>query len=80
MQSGVISTCAAGSIAVELHLLTVMWAKYRVGAMKPPLAVKLMAEADLSLGKWIRAIATDSHFLVPFFVLLAGVALLVVLH
>jgi hypothetical protein len=28
----------------------------------------------------IKSIATDSHFLVPFFVLLAGVALLVVLH
>ena len=51
-----------------------------MGATKPSLAAKLMAEADLSLGKWIRTIATDSHFLVPFFVLLAGVALLVVLH
>jgi hypothetical protein len=28
----------------------------------------------------IKSIATDSHFLVPFFVLLAGIALLVVLH
>lgn len=28
----------------------------------------------------VRAIVTDSHFLVPFFVLLAGIALLVVLH
>jgi hypothetical protein len=28
----------------------------------------------------IKAIATDSHFLVPFFVLLAGIAVLVVLH
>jgi hypothetical protein len=28
----------------------------------------------------IKSIATDSHFVVPFFVLLAGVALLVVLH
>jgi hypothetical protein len=57
-----------------------MWTKYRVGATKPSLAAKLMTEAELSLGKWIRTIATDSHFLVPFFVLLAGVALLVVLH
>jgi hypothetical protein len=40
----------------------------------------LTAEFDLSLGKWIRTIATDSHFLVPFFVLLAGVILLAVLH
>jgi hypothetical protein len=34
----------------------------------------------MSFPKGIRTIATDSHFLVPFFVLLAGIALLVVLH
>jgi hypothetical protein len=34
----------------------------------------------LSLAKEIKAIATDSHFLVPFFVLLLGIALLVALH
>ena len=34
----------------------------------------------MSFSKGIRTIATDSHFLVPFFVLLAGIALLVVLH
>jgi hypothetical protein len=34
----------------------------------------------MSFGKGIRTIATDSHFLVPVFVLLAGIALLVVLH
>jgi hypothetical protein len=28
----------------------------------------------------LRKILTDSHFLVPFFVLLAGIALLVALH
>lgn len=28
----------------------------------------------------VKAIVTDSHFLVPLFVLLAGIALLVVLH
>jgi hypothetical protein len=28
----------------------------------------------------VKTIVTDSHFLVPFFVLLAGIALLVVLH
>jgi hypothetical protein len=28
----------------------------------------------------VRTIVTDSHFLVPFFVLLAGIALLVALH
>ena len=27
-----------------------------------------------------KTVLTDSHFLVPFFVLLAGIALLVVLH
>ncbi|HEY0264734.1 MAG TPA: translocated intimin receptor Tir [Granulicella sp.] len=27
-----------------------------------------------------KAILTDSHFLIPFFVLLAGIVLLVVLH
>ncbi len=34
----------------------------------------------MSFVKVMRTIATDSHFLVPFFVLLAGIALLVVLH
>jgi len=34
----------------------------------------------MSLSDGIKAIVTDSHFLVPFFVLLAGIALLVVLH
>ena len=34
----------------------------------------------MSLPNEIRAIVTDSHFLVPFFVLMAGIALLVVLH
>jgi hypothetical protein len=28
----------------------------------------------------VKTIVTDSHFLVPFFVLIAGIALLVVLH
>lgn len=32
-----------------------------------------------SVSAW-KAIVTDSHFLVPFFVLLLGVALLVALH
>lgn len=30
--------------------------------------------------KGTKAIVTDSHFLVPFFVLLAGIVLLVILH
>jgi hypothetical protein len=30
--------------------------------------------------KGTKAILTDSHFLVPFFVLVAGIVLLVVLH
>ena len=34
----------------------------------------------MGFGKGIKTIATDSHFLVPLFVLLAGIALLVVLH
>jgi hypothetical protein len=34
----------------------------------------------MSFSKGTKTIATDSHFLVPFFVLLAGIALLVVLH
>jgi hypothetical protein len=34
----------------------------------------------MSLTKGMKTIATDSHFLVPLFVLLAGIALLVVLH
>ncbi len=34
----------------------------------------------MSFSKGVRAIATDSHFLVPLFVLLAGIALLVALH
>jgi hypothetical protein len=34
----------------------------------------------MSFTKGMKTIATDSHFLVPIFVLLAGVALLVVLH
>jgi hypothetical protein len=34
----------------------------------------------MNFAKGIKTIATDSHFLVPVFVLLAGIALLVVLH
>jgi hypothetical protein len=34
----------------------------------------------VSFGKGFKAIATDSHFLVPLFVLLLGIGLLVVLH
>lgn len=34
----------------------------------------------MSISKEIKAIAADSHFLVPLFVLLAGIGLLVVLH
>jgi len=37
-------------------------------------------EEFMSLGRSIKTILTDSHFLVPFFVLVAGVVLLVVLH
>jgi hypothetical protein len=34
----------------------------------------------MSFAKGMKAIVTDSHFLVPLFVLMAGVALLVMLH
>ena len=34
----------------------------------------------MSLGRGVKAVVTDSHFWVPFAVLLAGIALLVVLH
>jgi hypothetical protein len=34
----------------------------------------------MSFAKGMKGILTDSHFLVPFFVLLAGIALLVILH
>jgi hypothetical protein len=34
----------------------------------------------MKLGKETKAILSDSHFLVPFCVLVAGIVLLVVLH
>ena len=34
----------------------------------------------MSFTKRMKTIASDSHFLVPFFVLLAGIGLLMVLH
>jgi len=34
----------------------------------------------MSFARKTKVIVTDSHFLVPFFVLLAGILLLVVLH
>jgi hypothetical protein len=34
----------------------------------------------MTVSRGIKAIVTDSHFLVPFFVLVAGILLLVVLH
>ena len=34
----------------------------------------------VSFSRGLKTVVTDSHFLVPFFVLLAGIALLVVLH
>jgi hypothetical protein len=34
----------------------------------------------MSLARGVKAVVTDSHFWVPFVVLLAGIALLVVLH
>lgn len=60
--------------------LTVEPAPYRVSPKSPLTAAGIEIEVDMSFSDGIRAIATDSHFLVPFFVLLAGIALLVVLH
>jgi hypothetical protein len=37
-------------------------------------------EPRMSFGQGLKTIVTDSHFLVPFCVLLAGIALLVALH
>nr|WP_202925531.1 translocated intimin receptor Tir [Edaphobacter sp. 12200R-103] len=34
----------------------------------------------MRLGRSIKTVLTDSHFLVPFFVLVAGIVLLIVLH
>jgi hypothetical protein len=34
----------------------------------------------MSFARSVKTVVTDSHFLVPFFVLLAGIALLVILH
>jgi hypothetical protein len=34
----------------------------------------------MGFAKGTKAILTDSHFLVPFFVLIVGIALLVALH
>jgi hypothetical protein len=34
----------------------------------------------MGFSKRVKTIATDSHFLVPFFVLLLGITLLVALH
>jgi hypothetical protein len=37
-------------------------------------------EVQLGFMKTTKAVLTDSHFLVPFTVLIAGIALLIVLH
>jgi hypothetical protein len=37
-------------------------------------------EVQLGFMKTTKAILTDSHFLVPFTVLIAGIVLLIVLH
>ncbi len=34
----------------------------------------------MSFGRSVKTVVTDSHFIVPFVVLLAGIALLVALH
>lgn len=67
-------------VGADPILLTVMSTKYRVKRSHRLIADNFEDRDDLSFSKWIRTIATDSHFLVPLVVLLAGVALLVVLH
>ena len=57
--------------------MTVEEVKCRVGAASPLTLVGLGGFVGLDR---MRAVVSDSHFLVPFFVLLAGIALLVVLH
>ena len=37
-------------------------------------------ELRMSFGQNIKSIVTDSHFVVPFVVLLAGIVLLIALH
>lgn len=54
---------------------------YRVSPKSPLTNAKeWKVKIDMSFFDGVKAIATDSHFLVPLFVLLAGIALLVVLH
>ena len=61
--------------------LTVALRPYRVSPKSPLTECReLKGEIEMSFVDGIKAIVTDSHFLVPFFVLLAGIALLVVLH
>jgi len=38
------------------------------------------SEVEMDFLRGVKTIVTDSHFLVPFFVLIAGIALLVALH
>jgi hypothetical protein len=65
-----------------LILLTVVFTPYRVYPTSPLTASggRRVEGARMSFAKGIKTIATDSHFLVPFVVLLAGIALLVALH
>jgi hypothetical protein len=39
-----------------------------------------IVEGDVGLGKRVKTIATDSHFLVPLCVLVLGIVLLAALH
>ncbi len=40
----------------------------------------LSLEVPLGFAKTTKAVLTDSHFLVPFIVLIAGIVLLIALH
>jgi hypothetical protein len=44
------------------------------------LIVDWMESCPMRFFDGVKTVITDSHFLVPFFVLIAGIALLVVLH
>ena len=70
--------------ALPASPLTALYAHYRVDGRTLPLTFCVFfprnKDALMTFSQMTKAILTDSHFLVPFFVLLAGIVLLVVLH
>jgi hypothetical protein len=71
-------------VSVELCprvVLTGVPVPYRVSRKSPlTIAKEWKVRVDMSFLDGVKAIVGDSHFLVPLFVLIAGIALLVVLH